>query len=596
MKTNQNDYTQNPWTLIDLFPSADSPEIEAAFSKIQTGIKEFEMNRSRLTNDISVADFLEIVQQLEGLYRVSSSLNGYAGLWFSENTQNQLAQTLSARVDQINAVASNQILFFSLWWKDLENSQAERLLLASGDFRYWLEEIRHFKPFTLTEAEEKIINLKDVTGVNALNMLYDSITNRFTFKLEVEGKELDLTRGELMVYVRQSDPDLRARAYQSLYQVYSHEAPILGQIYQTIARDWRNENIGLRKYANPISTRNLVNDIPDEVVDTLLEVSAKNATIFQRFFRLKARVIGVERLRRYDVYAPVGESNKKFEFNAAAEMVLDAFQDFDPEMATLAERVFNENHLDSEIRKGKTGGAFCYTVRPDLTPWVMLNYQGRTDDVSTMAHELGHAIHGMLASGHSIFTHHPCLPLAETASTFGEMILVDRLLKDEPDKEVRRDLLFRQIDDSYATITRQAFFAMFERQAHDMIYHGASIDDLAQAYFENLQQQFGDSVEISDEFRWEWVSVPHIFNVPFYVYAYSFGQLLVLSLYQQYKAEGDSFKPRYMEILRAGGSIAPVKLLGQAGIEIHKPEFWQGGYDILGGLVDQLEKMENPCF
>jgi oligoendopeptidase F len=206
-----------------------------------------------------------------------------------------------------------------------------------------------------------------------------------------------------------------------------------------------------------------------------------------------------------------------------------------------------------------------------------------------MAHELGHAIHGMLTRRHNIFTYHPCLPLAETASTFAEMLLVDRMLDYEQDESVRRDLLFRQVDDAYATIMRQAFFALFERQAHEMIRQGASVEDLSQAYFENLQRQFGDSLELSDEFRWEWAAIWHFFNVPFYVYAYAFGQLLVLALYKQYKSQGEAFKPRYLELLAAGGSDAPMRILERAGIDATQAAFWQGGFDVIRDMIEKLE-------
>ncbi|MGA7272747.1 MAG: M3 family metallopeptidase, partial [Acidimicrobiia bacterium] len=251
--------------------------------------------------------------------------------------------------------------------------------------------------------------------------------------------------------------------------------------------------------------------------------------------------------------------------------------------------VFAEDHLDSEVRKGKRSGAFCMSVLPGMTPWVLVNYQGRPDDVATLAHELGHAIHAILASDHTLFTYHSSLPLAETASTFGEMLLVDKLLEEEQNEDVRRDLLFRQVDDSYATIMRQIFFALFERRAHEMVNAGASVEELSKAYVENLEEQFGDAVELGEEFRWEWVSIPHIYQVPFYVYAYAFGQLLVLSLYQQYKEEGEAFKPRYIKILSAGGSDAPARVLAEAGIDIHSAEFWQGGFDVIADLIDQLE-------
>jgi oligoendopeptidase F len=454
--------------------------------------------------------------------------------------------------------------------------------------------MRQFKPHTLSEPEEKIINLKDVTGAQAINNLYDAITNRYVFKLQVKGEAKELTRGELMVYVRQHDPDLRAAAYQELCRVYEQDANILGMMYQNLVRDWHNEHLDLRHFSSPIAVRNLLNDIPNQVIDTLLEVSRQNAVLFHRYFRLKARWLGMDRLRRYDIYAPVAKADKTYEFSTAVETVLDSFEQFDPKVANLARQVIDKQHLDSEVRKGKEGGAFCASVHPGLTPWVKLNFQGRVDDVATMAHELGHAIHSMLASDHSVFTFHSTLPLAETASTFGEMMLVDRLRSQEADEGVRRDLLFSQVDDAYATIMRQVYFALFERQAHEMVQAGASVDEMAQAYQANLKEQFGDSVEVTDEFQWEWVSIPHIYQVPFYVYAYAFGQLLVFSLYQQFQVEGEAFKPRYLRILSAGGSEAPERILTGAGIDIHRAEFWQGGFDVIRGLIEQLEKLPVP--
>jgi len=591
MTTTDIRYQQTRWSLHDLFPAPHSSELETAFQTLDQLVAEFETYRASLHEDISVEEFLKILKQLEKIQNLGSRLYAYAGLLFSEDTQNQTAQTLTARVEQFVADLTNRTLFFNLWWKDLSDEAAARLMPAAGDLEYWLEALRHFKPHTLSEAEEKIINIKNVTGVNALQMLYSSITNRYTFKITVNGEEKELTRGELMVYVRGSDPALRAAAYQELYRVYGNDGTILGQIYQALVRDWRNEQINLRKHRTPMSARNLVNDLPDAVVDTLLDVCSSNVDVFQRYFRLKARWLKMERLRRYDIYAPVAKAEKQYPFEQAALTVFDAFREFDPQIADLARRVFEEKHLDSEVRKGKRGGAFCWGAVPELTPWVLLNYQGRADDMATMAHELGHAIHSMLAAHHSVLTWHSNLPLAETASTFGEMLLIDRLLKTESDPAVRRDLLFRQIDDAYATIQRQVFFALFEREAHEMVHEGASVDELANAYMHNLHTQFGDAVEVSDEFRWEWVSIPHIFDVPFYVYAYAFGQLLVFSLYQQYKAEGEAFKPRYLKILSTGGSKAPIKVLSEAGVDVSQPSFWQGGYDFIRQQIEALERI-----
>ena len=582
-------YKLSPWSLADLYPSHDGLEIEAAFKDLEAKANDFEAFREKLTSDIDFEDFMEAIKALEEATFSAYKLSSYPSLWFAADTQSQDAQALYARVQQFMAKLQNQTLFFSLWWKELDAGKADKLMSISDGYHYWLEEMRHFKPHTLTEPEEKIINIKDVNGSDALVRLYDSITNRYVFKVEVDGEVKEMTRGQLTVLLQGSDPDLRETAYKELYRVFGDDGPILGQMYQIRCRDWQAEQVDLRKYASPISARNLVNDLPDDVVDILLEVCEKNTDIFQRYFKLKAKWLGVEKLRRYDIYAPVAEADKTYDFNEGVKLTLEAFEDFSPRVAELAKKVFETEHIDSEVRKGKEDGAFCASVVPSHTPYVKVNYQGKVNDVATLAHELGHAIHAMLAFDHNVFTFHSSLPMAENASTFAEMLLVDRLLEVENDPGVRRDIIFRQVDDAYATIMRQAFFALFEVTAHDMVAEGATIDQLSEVYMENIKKQFGDAVDLSEEFKWEWVSIPHFMHVPFYVYAYSFGQLLVLSLYKQFKAEGDSFKPRYIKILEAGGSASPADICAEAGLDITKPEFWQGGFDVIKEMVEQLE-------
>jgi oligoendopeptidase F len=587
-------YTLSKWSLASLYPGYDSPELQTAFDLIEEQVTSFEGVRGKLKPDISSEQFLDVVRASEETMRVANKLYSFAGLSFTADTQDQAAQSLQTRAQQFLAEIENRVLFFNLWWKNLDDANANRLMSASGDYRYYLEAIRLFKPHTLSEAEEKVVNLKNVTGPNALTTLYDAITNRYSFKMDVDGETKELTESELISFRYSTDPDVRAKSYQEQFRVFGNDGPILGQMYQTRVRDWHNENISLRKFSTPIAARNLGNDIPDEAVDALLSVARKNTKIFRRYFKLKAQFVGLPsgKLRRYDIYAPVARSKKTYDFDQAANMVLDSFAAFDPNVANLARRVLDENHLDGEIRKGKRGGAFCWSVNPEMTPWVLVNYQGTAREVATLAHELGHAIHSMLASHHSTFTFQSCLPLAETASTFGEMMLTDKLLTEETDESVRRDILFKQVDDAYATIMRQSYFALFEKQAHEMVQKNASVDEICAAYQENLKEQFGDAIELSDEFKWEWVSIPHIYHTPFYVYAYAFGQLLVFSLYQQFKAEGESFKPRYLNILSAGGSEAPAKILGDAGIDIRSAKFWQGGFDVLDGLVRQLENLK----
>jgi oligoendopeptidase F len=579
------------WSLNDLLPEPIEQSLEETFSKLEQALGQFEATRNLLTSEISMQDFQKILVLLESINILKSRIEGYADLSFAEDTQNPAALNLRDRVDQVLTDLSNRALFFELWFKELPDDIADQLIKQSGDLRYFLETMRRFKPFTLSETQEKMINLKDVNGIDAMVNLYEMITNHFTFSFEAEGEKQLLTRDQLASYFQSSSPEARANAYQELYRVYSGSSTVLAQMYIHRVRDWHTEGIELRGFSSPISARNVENDLPDEIVETLLSVCRDNAKLFQRYFKLKARLLGLDKLRRYDIYAPLIPSKKKFDYAVAKQMVLDSYNAFSPEFAQLAIKVFEDNHLDSEIRAGKRGGAFCYAAIPELTPWVLVNYDGQTRDITTLAHELGHAIHALLADQHSVLTQQAALPLAETASVFAEMQLTDQLLKQENDPSVRRDLLANALDDAYITVMRQAYFTIFEIDAHEMIAANASLDELTGHYMNNLREQFGDAVELSDDFKWEWISIPHFYHSPFYTYAYSFGQLLVLALYQQYRREGEAFIPRYLKILSYGGSEAPTKILAEAGLDISARDFWQGGFDVLENMIGELDRV-----
>ncbi len=589
--TNNGQYKQIRWTLEAIFPDPDDPAVDKAVQELEKATVAIEALRPTLSPKISGDDFAAALKTVETFIELTHRLGSYGQLWFSEDTQNQDALSFMGRMEQLVTEAHNRMLFFNLWWKGLDDDVAERLLAYAGDMQYSLKQSRLFKDHTLTEAEEKIVNIKDVNGVNALTTLYDMITNKFVFGLEVNGERKKLTRGELMAYVRDPSADMRAAAYQELYRVFAQEDAVLAQIYTHRVRDWASENVKLRSFSSPLSVRNLGNDIPDAVVDTLLDVCAEQAPIFQRYFKLKAEWLNMPKLRRYDLYAPLKKTSaKKIAYGDAADMVLDSLDQFSPVMAGHARRVFDQGHIDAEIRSGKRGGAFCASILPGMTPWILANYTGEPREVATLAHELGHAIHALMAADHSVMTFHSALPLAETASVFSEMLLTDRLLAEESDPELRRDLLVEAIDDSYATILRQAYFVLFEREAHRMIAEGSSKDDLNRLYMSNLTKQFGDSIEISDDFQLEWICIPHIYHTPFYCYAYSFGQLLALSLYQQYKETGDTFKPKLLKILTYGGSASPNHILSEAGINIADPDFWRGGFQFIKDIINELQE------
>ncbi|RPI57835.1 MAG: oligoendopeptidase F [Chloroflexi bacterium] len=579
------------WSLADLLPATHGPEFDGVVKELESAVAELESYRDRLSPDMATGQFLSLMDLVTRVAAVGGRLRAYGYLWFSEDTQEQEALAFRGRVDKLLTDVQNRTLFFTMWWKGLDDEPAARLQAASGDNVYYLESLRRFKPHTLSEPEERVINIKDVNGVQGLVTVYEMITNAFTFDVEIDGEVQKLNRSELMVYARDPRPEVREAIYRELYRVYAQEGTVLGQIYQYLVRDWASENLELRHFASPIAARNLANDIPDPVVDTLLEACRANAGLFQRYFRLKAGWLGVDKLRRYDIYAPLTASDKTFPFDQAAEMVLASLDDFSPAMAGHARRVFAEGHLDSELRPRKDTGAFCYSVLPGLTPWVLLNYTGQASEVATLAHELGHAIHALMAADHTPLTFHSSLPLAETASVFSEMLLLERLLGQEKEPAVRRDVLARFVDDTYATVLRQAYFVLFERDAHKLIAEGQTTDQLSAQYMDNLREQFGDALELSEEFRWEWTAIPHIYHTPFYCYAYSFGQLLVLALYGQYREEGEPFVSRYEKILAYGGSLSPAEILAEAGIDMASLEFWNRGFAIIGEMIDELEAL-----
>lgn len=583
------EYKEGRWNLDELLSGHDDNLARDHLDKITEFAAEFENRRESLVPEMSEEDFGVLLGDLESFARSVRGIQAYAALRFSEDTQDQKALAFMGQVEQALTEARNRIMFFELWWRALDDDNAARLMNGAGDLVYYLEVERLFRDHTLSEPEEKIISLKDMDGVNALTTLYDMITNKFAFELEVDGEKKTLNRDALMAYVRHPEAGVREAAYREQFRVYAEDASVLGQVYVNRVRDWANEQMKLRGFSSPIAVRNLENHIPDKVVSTLMDVCASEARVFHGYFELKAGMLGLDKLRRFDLYAPVGKgSHEKIPYTEAVNMVLDAFGGFLPEAASMAERVLAQNHLDSSLRQGKRGGAFCYSVLPEQTPWVLLNYTGEPRDVATLAHELGHAIHSMAASGHSVLTFSSSLPLAETASVFSEMLLTDHLLNRETDPVLRRGILVETIDSIYATVMRQAFFVMFEQAAHALALEGRTVEELSDAYMQNLRAQFGQSLDLDQVFRYEWISIPHIYHVPFYCYAYSFGMLLSLSLYSRYKEEGPGFAPVFMRILSHGGALSPDAVLREAGVDMADEAFWRGGFRVVREMIEKV--------
>jgi len=586
------------WDLTDLVDDSLKTKSDLLVENIKRKVKEFENNRVILKRDLGITIFEGLLRKIESIMEDLSIVNSFAQLKYAADTSSNEAASLVLQTEKLSSEISNKILFFDLWFKkELDENDAQRLVDSiSPVYREFLKYKRLLAKYSLNESEEKIINTLEVTGPTALVKIYDRMTNNFEFTIiRKRGKKKVIrtftNKEKLISLIRSPKAKEREFAYKALFKTYEKNSGVLGEIYQNLVTQWKDENISIRGFKSPISVRNIYNNIDDTTIETLLSVCRKNVTMFHDYFKEKAKLIGVKKLRRYDLYAPISSKNTpKFTFKNATKLVVNTFSRFDPRFGTYTERLYKESHIDSEIRNGKTGGAFCYTVSPGRTPYVLLNFNGMMRDVSTMAHEFGHAIHSMFAYDKPILVSHAPLPLAETASVFGEMLLNEEIYE-KLNREKKKIFLAEQIDDMYATIIRQAFFTIFEIEAHkNIVEQSVTIDNISEYYMNNLKAQFGDSIHISDDFRWEWLYIPHFFHTPFYCYAYSFGNLLVLSLYQQYREDGNSFISKYIKILSAGGSEKPETLLSDSGFNISDASFWQQGFDLIKTKINKLKE------
>ena len=586
-------YKLGMWDLSELVKNPKSLAFQKQIKELENQAIKFEKIKSKLNPKMSSKKFMNIIQQIEEISKNMSKIGGYASLSYSSDTQSDEATSLMTKMSKLGSEISNKILFFDLWWKtQVDDKNAKRLMKDAGEITEYLSHKRLFAKYALSEPEERIINTLDVTGISALVKLYDKITNAFEYKMKIGNKSKTMTREELTNYVRSTNPKIRETAYKTILTKYTENKGVIGEIYQNIVLNWRDEGIEIRGYESPISMRNIGNDVDDKTIESLLSICRKNSPVFQKFFVQKAKMLKMKKLRRYDLYAPAAANikEKNYAYDKSVKLVFESLGKFSNTLEEYARKVFNENHIDSAIRQGKRDGAFCSTLTPKITPYVLVNFTGKSRDVFTLAHELGHAVHSQAAQDRSILVQDAPLPLAETASTFSELLLYDNLSDKISDNE-KKIMLAEKIDDLYATIMRQSFFTIFEVDAHKQIGEGTTINEISKTYLQNLKEQFGNSVSLSDDFAIEWSCIPHFYHTPFYCYAYSFGNLLALSLFQRYKKEGKDFVPAYMSILAAGGSKKPEKLLAEYGFDIRSPKFWQEGFDYVNEQVKALASL-----
>ncbi len=582
------------WDLSDLYAAPDDPALETDLDRALERGRSFAPRHRGRVAALSAAGLAEALDELEALNELVVRAASYAQLLFAADTADPRHGALLQRVQERVSEIRNALLFFELEWVAVPADAADTLLAepALARRRHFLASMRRYRPHLLTEPEERILEETANTGRRAFGRLFDEILSGMRFSVRANGKTEDLGEEEVLARLYAPDREVRRAAASALTAGLRANAGPLAFIFNTLVQDKAVVD-RLRDYAAPMDARNLDNEIAGPSVDALLSACVEHYPLVARYYRLKASMLGLDRLEDYDRYAPLPGGDRSIAFEDARGLVLEAYGDFCPEMADIARRFFDERWIDAELRPGKRGGAFSASTLPSVHPYVLLNYTGNQRDVMTVAHELGHAVHQTLAAGQGLFEQDAPLTTAETASVFGEMLVFRRLMKRESDPKARLALLCSKLEDAFATVFRQVCMTRFEERLHAA---RRSEGELARARIDELwleanRPMFGDSVHLSEDYGCWWLYIPHFVHSPFYCYAYAFGELLVLALLRCYDEQGEAFVPRYLELLKAGGGEPPDALLRRLDLDITDPDFWRGGLTILEEMVDRAREL-----
>jgi len=584
------------WNLNDLFTAADDLQIENTLGDCRTRAEAFAKRVRPLMQNpqtLGAEDLLRALTDLEIIYEALGRVGSYAGLLYAADTANPVHQDLEQKVEQRSTEVRNLLLFFELEWLKFDDQTADRLLGNERlkSYAHYLRNLRRYRPHTLTEPEEKVVNEKNNTGPNAFGRLFSEITSALLFTLNIDGKQEPRNLSQMLSLLHNPDRALRQRAMETLYRGLSEHGQVLSFIYDTLIQDHLTMD-RLRLYNDPMAQRHLSNEIDPGAVKIMMEVTEEHYGLAQDYFRLKAKLLGLPRIALYDQYAPLGKEARPFRYAQARELILEAFESFDPYFRQLAEEFFAKNWIDAEMRNGKRGGAFCASPSPKLHPYILCNYDDHLRDAMTLAHELGHGLHGCLSRKQNYFNYDTPLTTAETASIFGEMLVFDHLLPRVSDRQAQLAFSAARIEDVLATVFRQNVLTRFEELAFAARQdRRLTAEALGNLWLDVNRKYYGETVEIVDGYRWGWSYIPHFIHSRFYCYSYVFGQLLVLALYRMYKDQGKSFVPKYLALLEAGGSDSPQALLRPLGVDIHEREFWRKGFEEIAAMIATLQSL-----
>ena len=575
------------WKLQKLF-SCDDAAIE--YAKLYLG------KIKGIVNEIEIEDkpenMVELIRKLEQNTDEFAKAAQYAWMRYSTDTESSESQRLLGSIQQLETELSEKLAVMEVRLAELKDDILENIIKIDGNYEHMVREIMERRKHMLSKEAEQVLALTSVSRRGAISKIHSRLESAYTFEMEINGETKILTGEELKALRRSTNGELRKRAMKMFLERFQDDAMVITEIYNLIVKDFDTES-KIRRFPRPISMMNFENEVSDEVVDSLISVTDSYTRIVQEYYDWKSKVLG-EKLTLADIYAPISSKKRTFEFDEAKDIILESFYAFNDKAGDVVRGFFDDERIDLMPKKGKVGGAYCIYSTTKLPPYVLTNFTGDMYDVMTLAHELGHGLHGTLSQKQTFFNHDTPLTLAELASVFGEFLVFDNL-KGKLSRDEKIALYASKIEDIIATTFRQNMFTKFELRAHDLISSRGygSWEDLNGIYYDEAKFVFGDVVEIPEWYKNEWAMVSHFFETPFYVYAYNFAQCLVIALYKKYLEDGKVFVNKYLELLESGGRYSPEKLLERVGIDVSKEGFWESGFEFIEGLMKELEKLVN---
>ena len=580
------------WDLTDLYNDPKDPAIRRDLDDAKSRSQAFQKSYQGKLNDLTGDELMAAIAEYEAVSEICGKIGSYAQLLYAGDSSDAAIGQFYQSVQEEMTGISSLTLFFGLEINRIDDASLDAKYAQSEElrrYRPFLDENRAFRPHQLSDEVEQVLHERRVAGSAAWVRLFDQTMAELRFPINGE----ELTMSDVANMLSSTKVEERKAAAKSIGDVLGKNIKLLAHVTNTLAKDKEIDD-RLRKFATPVSSRNLANQVEDEVVDALnTAVKDSHADLSHRYYRLKAKWFGVDQLDYWDRNAPLpDDDDRQIDWDTARSTVLKAYGEFSPELAEVGQKFFDNPWIDVPPRAGKSSGAFAHPTEPSAHPYLLLNYHGKTRDVMTLAHELGHGVHQVLAGEQGYFLSDTPLTLAETASVFGEMLTFQSMLRAETDPKMKRIMLAGKVEDMLNTVVRQIAFFEFEKRVHEKRREGElTVDEICDIWIAVQHESLGDAIRYEDEYKYYWSYIPHFIHSPFYVYAYAFGDCLVNSLYDVYENAEDGFQQKYLDMLKAGGTKRHKELLAPFGLDASDPAFWQRGLNMIKRMIDELEEL-----